>query len=75
MNKTKDTKHDEKRKALPRLPSSRMINEEDSDSMELLYQLNSNDSKLSLIVDAARFALDNKESFLEFRSKTKMQKK
>lgn len=75
MKQSKDTKHDKKRKALPRLPSSRMIDEKDSDSMELLYQLNSNDSKLSLIVDAACFALDNKESFLEFRSKTKMQKK
>lgn len=68
---TKHTRHDDKRKILPRLPSSRITDENKADTMERLYTLNSEDSKLDLIVDAARFALDNQELFIVFRNKIK----
>ena len=68
-NETKHTRYDEKRKNAPRLPSSRITDESKADAMEHLYMLNSDDSKLDLIVDAARFALENKDLFVEYRNK------
>lgn len=67
----KHKKHDDTRKALPRLPSSRIADENKADVMEQLYLINSDGSKLDVIIDAARFALDNKELFIEYRNKLK----
>jgi hypothetical protein len=68
---TKHTRYDDKRKDAPRLPSSRITDEQKAATMEQLYLLHSDASKLDLIVDAARFALDNQEQFLEYRNRFK----
>jgi hypothetical protein len=72
---TKHTRHDAKRKGLPQLPSSRISNPERAKSMEQLYALGDpdlkEDTKLRMIVDAAQFALENENAFLEFRDKLK----
>jgi len=52
--KKKHQKHDAKRRDLPRLPSSRIKNEEDAAILEALYSLNKGKSKLEAIVIAAR---------------------
>ncbi|MBE8232355.1 MAG: hypothetical protein HAW67_01375 [Endozoicomonadaceae bacterium] len=66
----KDAKHDNKRKDLPRLPSSRIKSEADADVMSLLYGLGSvKESKLAMIVSAAAFALENDIEFLNFLDK------
>lgn len=66
---TKHTKHDEGRKNLPRLPSSRIKEGHKADTMDQLYSLSNTDSKLDLIVDAAQFALENEALFIIFRNK------
>ena len=69
---TKETKHtrlDEKRKDLPRLPGSRITDGDRADKMEQLYLVDSDSSKLDLIVDAVEFALQNKAEFQAFRDK------
>lgn len=53
-------KHDEMRKDLPRLPGTRLINEEDAETMDKLYSRFSN--KYQAILEAAKFWLEkNKE--------------
>ena len=66
---TKHTRHDDKRKSLPRLPSTRIVDENKALTMEQLYLLDEQESKVDLIIDAARFALDNKELFIDYRNK------
>lgn len=69
---TKHTRHDEKRRSLPRLPSSRIIDKEKAEVMEQLYLMQTQKgSKLDIIIEAASFALANKESFEEYRKKLK----
>ena len=67
--KEKNARHDEKRKVLPRLPSSRIIDAGMAKSMDDLYALGGTESKLNMIVDAAQFALENAEDFTLFREK------
>lgn len=64
---TKHTRYDEKRKNLPRLPSSRFKDKNKAQSMENLYALDETESKLNMIADAALFALKHKDEFKKFR--------
>jgi hypothetical protein len=66
---TKHTRYDEKRKSAPRLPSSRIIDDNKAEVMEQLYLIDDDTSKLELIVNAAQFALENSAQFAEFRNK------
>jgi hypothetical protein len=70
---SKHTRYDKTRESLPRLPSSRLSDEIDAEVMKQLYSLgdpkSKHDTKLRLIVDAARYALDNQEQFIEYRNK------
>jgi len=75
MTDKKHRKHDEKRKYHPRLPSSRITNEDKAQTMEKLYSLSLRDTKLDLIVDSASFALTNEKLFLEYREALKNKQK
>jgi hypothetical protein len=72
IDKNKGTKHtrcDEKRKSLPRLPSSRIKDKAKAQIMEELYLVDEAETKLNIIADAAQFALENKAQFTKFRQK------
>jgi hypothetical protein len=71
QKETKHTKHDESRKDLPRLPSSRIKDSNKAKIMEQLYLLIDKDSKLDLIVSAAKFAIHNKDDFIKFSKENK----
>lgn len=63
----KHAKHDATRKDAPRLPGTRLKDEHKAESMEKLYSLCPDESKADLIVDAAKFAIENKKAFISFR--------
>ena len=70
---SKDSKHDDKRKGTPRLPSSRITDTRKANVIQNAYNLhkealNEDSNKLETLVDCCDFAINNRDAFLLYLS-------